>query len=242
MTRKSSTAWDTKPHKPIFYGPIARIADRWAGRRDGKAGIPPLPAEPVEPTDPQIGITPYLEIRKRHFLDRAERERRHMLSDLDQTYRQRAELHQKIVGTDDRAADLLKNLEALPEDPPTEVVEDRNVLEQNAHPALVSARRRREYDARRQAVLDEHQNAVANARALRVTEAQLDETVAVRERILAGRVRQLHEHTQRRCGTYRRALVHKHPDGVAVMPFLDLALPALPGWLHAPSATLPAAA
>ena len=55
--------------------------------------------------------------------------------------------------------------------------------------------------------------------------------IITREQILATRVRQLHEHTLRRCGTYKHHLVRKHPDGNALIEFLDLALPTLPGWL-----------
>jgi hypothetical protein len=55
--------------------------------------------------------------------------------------------------------------------------------------------------------------------------------IITREQILATRVRQLHEHTLRRCATYRHHLVHKHPDGNALIPLLDLALPTLPDWL-----------
>ena len=53
MTRKSSTTWDTKPHKGIFYSPAARFVDWRAGRRDGDLAIPDLPAGPVETVDPR---------------------------------------------------------------------------------------------------------------------------------------------------------------------------------------------
>lgn len=54
--------------------------------------------------------------------------------------------------------------------------------------------------------------------------------IAAREEILATRVRQLHEHTPRRWGTYQRHLVREHPVGAALIPFLNPALPTLPDW------------
>ena len=93
------------------------------------------------------------------------------------------------------------------------------------------ARRQREHDTRRgkvQAELDQAVAQIARA-ARRGSPAHRDDHR--REQILAARVRQLHEHTLRRCGTYRHHLVRKHPDGHALIPFLNLALPALPDWL-----------
>ena len=53
MTRKPSTTWDTKPHKPIFYGPLARLADRFAGVSNGNAAIPDVPAGRRKPLTPR---------------------------------------------------------------------------------------------------------------------------------------------------------------------------------------------
>lgn len=232
MARKASTDWDTKPHKPIFYGPLARLADRAAGRRDGKAGLPPLPAPPVQaPSQPQA-VTPYLEIRHRHFLDRAEKERRHMLTDLAGTNQAVTAMRQQITGAHERIEEARKLLDGIPEIPPEEKLTSRNAVEQHADEALVRARRQREHDAKRDRVVAEERQAVEAARSLEVQEAQLKGAIAARERILESRVRQLHEHTLRRCGTYKRRLAHYHPDRASIIPYLDLALPALPGWLH----------
>ena len=117
MTRRPSTTWDTKPHKAIFYGPAAWFADRCAGRRDGDAAIPDLPAWAAEATDPRAATTPYLEIRRRHFLDRSEREHRHMLNDLEPVHRQLAAVRQDIAGGEERVTELRKRLDAIPEKP-----------------------------------------------------------------------------------------------------------------------------
>ena len=236
MTRRPPATWDTKPHKPIFYGPLARLADRFAGRGDGNAAIPDVPAGSAEIADPRPAATPYLEIRRRHFLDRSEREHRHMLADLEPVRRQLAALRQDIACGEEKVAELRKRLEAIPVKLDEDALTLRNAVEQHAGEALVRARLQREHDARRGKVLAELEQAVAAVRALRVEEARLAGMIAAREQILAARVRQLHEHTLRRCGTYRHHLVRKHPDGNALIPFLNLALPALPGWLprHGP--------
>ena len=237
MARRSSTAWDTKPYKPIRYGAAARLADLWAGRGDGKAAIPAITAVPTiqsdsaEILDPHVGMTPYLEIRSRHFLDSAERERRRMLTDLDPVYRRRAALRQEVESGDEKVADIRKRLDTIPEMPHDVVLDSRNAVEMHADEALIRARRLREHNAARAMVLAEEQQAVETVRVLRVEEARLTETIMARERILESRVRQLHEHTLRRCGTYLHHLVRKHRDGAGLIPFLDLALPTLPDWL-----------
>lgn len=231
MTRKSSTTWDTKPHKAIFYSPVAWFVDWRAGRRDGDAAIPDLPAGSAETADPRAATTPFIEVRRRHFLDRSEREHRHMLNDLEPVHRQLAALRQDITGGEEKVAQLSKRLEAIPENPEEAALTRRNAVEQHIDEALVRARRRREHDARRATVLAELEQAVAKVRAMRVEEARLEGMITSREKILATRVRQLHEHTLRRCATYQHHLVRKHPDGNALIGFLNLALPALPGWL-----------
>jgi hypothetical protein len=229
--RTGSPASNGGPSRPIRYGPLARLSDRWAAWRDGSAGVPPV-APGADPGDKRLGLTPYLEIRNRHFLDWAERERRRMLTDLDETYRTRAEVRQQIVGADERAAAIRKHLDSLPAEHPDPV--RRNAIEQQAPEALVRARRRREFEKERAEVIRLDQEAAERARELRVEEARLSETIAARERVLNSHVRQLHAHSLRRCGTYKRHIVHHHPDGTAVMPYLDLALPALPDWAQGP--------
>jgi hypothetical protein len=225
-------ASDDGPSKPIRYGPLARLSDRWAARRDGNAGVPPV-RPGADPTDRRLGVTPYLEIRNRHFLDWAERDRRRMLTDLDGTYRRRAEVRQEIVGADERAAAIRKLLDSMPEDHPDPV--RRNAIEQHAPEELIRARRRREWEDERSKLARADQEAAERARQLRVEEARLSETIAARERVLNSRVRQLHAHSLRRCGTYKRHIVHHHPDGTAVLPYLDLALPSLPDWVESPN-------
>jgi ABC transport system ATP-binding/permease protein len=232
--QRAPTDWDTKPHRPIRYGLGARLSDIWAGRSDGKNGLPPLP-EHNGPPGPGEGHTPYLAIRKHHFLDPAERERRHAWSDLTATYERLSSLDQEIAEAEERAVEARKQLDDMPVHPPESELTKRNVVEQHADEALIRARRQREHDKRRALLIAKDQQAGEAVRALRVQQAQLAGVIAARYRILEGRVRQLHEHTWRRSRTYQRHLVRRHPDGQALLPYLDLALPALPDWLTSPS-------
>lgn len=234
MARGSSTSLDDKPLKPLPYGLLARFSDIWAARRDGRAEVPPLPADGLrpDPADRGLGVTPYMEIRNRHFLDRAERERRRMLIEIEAPSRMCAEIHQRVIGAGERASEARKALDRMPGDPPD--LDRRNVLEQHAHEALVRARRGREFDAERLRMLKLEQDAIKEASDLRAGEAELSEQIAARKRILDSRVRQLHHHALRRCGTYVRHIVHHHPDGSAVIPYLEMARPTLPDWLASP--------
>jgi hypothetical protein len=211
---------------------FARLSDRWAGRKDGKFGMPvvpePLPAAP----DPSLGVTPYLEIRNRHYLDRAARERRRMEIDVAPARQRLGELRRQIASADAKVTEIQKRLEGIPEVPDENVLSSRNVVEQHAHAALVRARRQREHSAERGKVVLEERRALDAARALRIEEGRLEESIIIRWRILDCRVRQLHQHTLRRCATYKRLLVQKHPDGPAVIPLLDLFMPALPEWIE----------
>jgi hypothetical protein len=233
-TGMSSAFLDDKPPKALPYGPLARLSDIWAAWRDGRAEVPPLPADGdrLDPADTRLGITPYMEIRNRHFLDRAERERRRMLIETEGPSRTRAEVHQNVMGAEERARVARKFLDSMPNDPPDLV--RRNVLEQHAHEALIRARRIREFNDERLKMLKMEQDAIREASALRAEEAELSERIAAREQIVGSRVRQLHHHALRRCGTYIRHIVHHHPDGSAVIPYLEMARPTLPDWIQGP--------
>ena len=151
-----------------------------------------------------------------------------MLTDLADIYRMQAEVAEQVAAAEKQAIAARKLLESMPEGPPEPT--RRNAVEQQAPESLIRARRRREFEAECARLVALDQQAVESARELRVREAQLSETIAARERILDSRVRQLLHHSLRRCGTYMRHMVH-HPDGTAVIPYLDLAMPSLPDWI-----------
>ncbi|MGD0936348.1 MAG: hypothetical protein ABR922_17480 [Streptosporangiaceae bacterium] len=231
MARRSPAGLNGESPGPVRYGPLARLSDIWAARRDGNAEVPLLSTltSSAHPAGPGTAVTPYMEIRHRHFLDWAEREHRRMLTDMEGTYRARAEVHQKIAAAEERAASARKVLDGMPNEPPEPA--RRNVVEQHVHEALVRSRRLREFMAERDKVLALEQKAMEEADQLRAEETRLSETITARERILDSRVRQLLHHSLRRCGTYTRHIVHHHPDGSAVVPYLEMARPSLPDWL-----------
>ncbi len=232
MTGRSPAGWASGPCRAILYGPIARVADRWAGITDGRAGQPAMPSDLATAPPLRGGATPYLEVLNRHFLDRAERERLQADIDIAPISERLRLVCAKAAAADEKVTEIRKRLDAFPEAPDDTVLTRRNVLEQDADELLVRTRRQREYTAIRARIVAEEQLAVDDARGLCIEEGRLAEAIAARERIAATRVRRLHEHTRRRCATYQRRLVHKHPKGPAVIPVLELALPSLPPWVQ----------
>jgi hypothetical protein len=161
----------------IRYGLIARFSDIWSARRDGHSVIPPLPGPGS--TIPYLVllntiITPYMHAHNRHFVDRAELERRKMHIELAEIYQRQAKIKEEVAGAEAQAASL------------------------------------------------------------RAEAAGIDAKIAAREEILYAQVRQLHQHALLRCGTYMQHIVHYHPEGSAVIPYLKLALPELPEWIPVP--------
>jgi hypothetical protein len=227
----SAGARDPGPLKPIRYGPAARLADRWAGRVDGKAGIPPVPAELPDRPDPSLGATPYVDVRVQHFHDQAEREHRHGIHALEASYTRLAELDRRIAHAREVATELGLRLDEIPVQAPPDVMKARNGVEQHAPEELIRARRQREHTAVRNKIAAEQRQARAILRDLEAERDQLARAVDVAHRIITSRVRQLHRHTLRRIGTYRRRLQRSHAAGPAVLPLFDMSLPGLPGWV-----------
>lgn len=227
-----------RPHKAITYGLIARAADCLAGAADGRAGQPVVPSDP-DTAPLQGGVTPYLEMLNRHFGDRAERERLQADIAIAPLSQERERVRALAGAADEKVTESRKRLDAFGETPDAAALNKRNVLEQNADELLVRTRRQREHAAGRARLLAQEQQALDEARRLRVEEGRLTEAIAARERIASTRVRRLHAHTLRRCATYLRHLVHKHPDGPAVIPVLELALPSLPTWVQGSTQRVP---
>ena len=157
-----------------------------------------------------------------------------MQSDLASTYQRLSSLDQEIAEAEERAVEARKQLDDMPVQPAEHDLVKRNAVEQHADEALIRTRRQREHDQHRAPLITKDQQAAEAVRALRIQRAQVIGLISARRRILEGRVRQLHEHTWRRSRTYQRHLVRRHPDGQALLPYLDLAMPSLPDWLTSP--------
>jgi len=239
MARTSSPAHD-RPRDDLPYGLFDRLADIVAAWRDGRAGAPPLPepGQPYDPADPRLGMTPFLEIRNRHFGEQAEREHERMLNELAVTFRRRTEIKALISDAEERAKELhihLEGMPAAPAGPP-----DPNALEMQlgVSEPLIRARRQREFTRERRRIADLEEDALKAAAELRREDSDLAGKIETRERIRDARVRQLLQHSRRRCGTYMQHIVHHHPDSSAVLHYLELRLPTAPDWLPQPATTV----
>ena len=215
---------DKEPAGAIRYGLLARLADIWAARRDGNAVMPPLWSAD--------GMTPYMEVRNRHFRDWAEREYQRMLAETAQLKTQQAHLRQQIAEAERGAAAVRGDLAAMGTTPAN--LDHQNVIEKKlkTDPTLTRSRRRLEFNRERGKALAREQAARRTVAELAAQEAELAEAISAHERIFHARVRQLLQHSLRRCAAYMQHIVHYHPDGAAVIPCLQLALPSEPKWLR----------
>jgi hypothetical protein len=144
MARRERTFWETKPHKPIRYGLLLRLADWRAGRSDGKSGIPPLP--PISPDEmPAALITPYLEPLYQSYRGSTDAENLAALRDVADALVRRRILQRDIAEQQERSLACQKQLEAMPDTPDETILSQRNSTEQHADPLLVRTRRLREY-------------------------------------------------------------------------------------------------
>jgi hypothetical protein len=226
--------------RPHLYSFPARLADRRAGVRDGRSGIPVVALAASRSPEGPGGVTPYIEGLNRQYRDRVEKARRHLVADTSGLRQREQALAAQIAVADEHVVGVRKALDGTPVTPDEAVLSRRNAVEQEAHEALVRDRRLREHSAARARLLAAEQAAVSSVAALRIEAALIKQLISSHEQILDCRVRQLHQHVLRRAATYKRFLVHKHPDGPAVIPQLDLGFPALPEWLIArdvPAAT-----
>jgi hypothetical protein len=231
MSRKEQTFWEVKPHRPIRYGWLARVADWRAGRYDGRTVIPQLPSVPPEELSAPL-ITPYLEPLNQSYQGSAEAENMIALRDVADPLVRRRILQRDIAEREDRSRTIQKQLDSLPEIPDDSVLSRRNATEQHADPLLVRARRLREYTAvraRAQAAKDRNDEEIL---ALLTEFSEVSETIAIRGRALAVMVAQMRAHAMRRRGHYLRHLVRQHPDGPALIPYFGLSTPELPSWLE----------
>jgi hypothetical protein len=230
MARRNRTFWEAKPQKPIRYGAFGRLADRRAGRSDGKSGKPPLPAVRTEdlPTDL---ITPYLESIYQIYKGSTEAESRTALRDVADAIVRRRVLQKNIASREERSRNIQKQLDAMPEIPDDTFLGQRNATEQHADAVLVRTRRLREYTAAREKIQTEMDQSDEKIVDMLAEFAEASENVAVRRQALAIRVAQMRAHALRRRGCYLRHLESHHPDGPALSLYFDFSPPDLPSWL-----------
>lgn len=231
MTRRKRTFWDAKPHKPIRYGLLARVADRRAGRTDGKNEIPAKPTGP-----PEQALTPlttaYLDSLNHGYQDRAQSENLSAVRDVADPLVRRRILQRDIAELEDKSQRVQKQLDATPEMPEESVLTERHATEQHADPLLVRTRRLRDYRADRAKLQAQKDRTDEELRARQVERAEAIETIAVRKRALVIRVTRLGAHANRRRSAYVRHLTKQHPNGPVLITYFDLTSPQVPDWLE----------
>jgi hypothetical protein len=175
--------------------------------------------------------TPYLDTLNQSYQDTAQAENLTVLRDVADALVRRRILGRDIAEREDKSRSIQKQLDAMPDVPDDSVLCQRNAIEQHADPLLVRARRLREYTAVRAKVQATKDQADEEVQARQIEIAEVSETIAVRKHALVIRVTRMRAHAMRRRGHYLRHLLHKHPEGLALITYFDLSSPQLPNWL-----------
>ncbi len=227
--------WAAPPPKPMRYPPHHRLADAWHGWRDGRKGIPVIPAALLDLADGyteeqrQLVGTPRLEVLRRRCAEliNVERERhdRSLIGAVGP-----AALAASIDSRQ-QAVDELRAQLAVRQTPPDDLaLKERRSAEAERPDLLVRNRRLAEH-ARR---LHTAASALAAAEQRR-DEARERQVVTAQdhyhgERIVAARARRIHEHHWRRAAAYWQQLVRSHELGPQLNAMLRPVGPDLPSW------------
>ncbi|AHH97322.1 ATP-binding cassette domain-containing protein [Kutzneria albida] len=206
------------------YDPVARLADRWHGWRDGSAGIP-LPGRAPLSTPHRDRLTgwactQYEQERLRYQAIHADYQRRRARA-LD-----RLRQAESVLG---RARERARELAVQPEDG---VLTHRRPGEERRAAPEIRRRRLREHArgllTARQAVRAARTEVQDSKRELAATQTWLRrqaEGVGERVRVVQARC-------HRRLASYRSELVRSHPRAGLVAQAMDLLEPTLPEWLR----------
>jgi hypothetical protein len=228
MAREAPDRWREKPAKPLRYPLWQRLNDRIAGRRDGKSGIP------ASSDDEAPAVTPYHAALARQFNGAADKEHLNMEIETFDQAKQLDDLNNRIINAEQQRADARKRLEEMPATAPEEVLRVRNAVELHLPEEVGRTRRQREYDKKRQPLVDAEAEAERQAQRLRLEHGRLAAEVATTRRIFATRARLHYAHAERRCHTYERQLLRYHPNAAELNARLPLWRPQLPPWARDP--------
>jgi hypothetical protein len=223
MARKAPDRWRKrfgKPRYPIWQ----RLADRIAGIRDGKAGIPALHEAG------NSALTPYHSILARQFDGAADHERLDMEID---TYTLRGQLNglsSQIPEAKNEAESSSEQLRQLPATAPEELLKVRNAVELHLPEEVARTRRQREYDQKRTPIVTAESKAWRKLRQLQAERGRVAENIEKIRQIFATRARLHYDHAERRCHTYELHLLRRHPKRAELVTRLPLWRPQLPPW------------
>jgi ABC-type multidrug transport system ATPase subunit len=219
-----------RPVGPVRYGPFARLADWYHGRRDGRMALP----DP-ERTARSTPTRDYLAERTRDAY-----EHEHLWYERD---RARAAQELAAVAAElDRAGERLERARAhareLAAGTNTQHTAERRGGEWRTDPRIVRDRRRTEYTRRVRRAEAAATAAEGERDAVADRLVRIQEDIARRSMVATARVTRLREHCAQRLSVYRRALLRHHPRPGWTSLAIDAAPPPLPDWLSAtPSAT-----
>jgi DNA repair exonuclease SbcCD ATPase subunit len=234
---------DQFQREPIPYPALQRMADRREGKRDGRRGIPVLPAESF--AGQELGaMTPYLDRLRRDCWLRIRQEQAGLEAARAGPARQLETLRQRIADADEGLADLRKQIEDMPPHPPGDPPPAPGPTYAKGKPDREEMGRRRQqraYDARQQAhdarrrdLETQAQRASTELKQMRAEAAELAQTIAGQERITAAAIEELREHAQLRASAYLGGLVDKHDEGKILNAILQPFLSGQVDWLTAP--------
>lgn len=235
FTRGRGHTWTSAPAKPIRYSLFQRIADRRTGRRDGRSGIPVVPADLLSAGGTDGSPPPVFDTGR---LKELTARYRGAVTAVDATFQrfceEQAEARNaafaKLKLAESRLARAQAAYDEAAEPLTHEQLNTRRITESPLSDVHVRQRRRGEYDRARQAAAEqfdaaqqEFQDATA---ALRTIDMMIDGS---RERA-AGQARRLHWHAQRRAQVYWQHLVRVHPHGDVLNGRIEPAEPERPDW------------
>jgi hypothetical protein len=215
--------------RPVFYGPLARWADRRAARADADHDIygPLLEDADEAPTAPQL-VPPYIGSLNHRFGEQANAVRyclQELIKSLDA---ERVTALEQIAVLDHRLSQVGAQLDAFPVSAPPEMLTRRNSVEHSKPAELVAARNQRDWQARRKVYEQKEADLTARRQSLADRVAVLTGKITAAKRTAAAIIQRHHEHARRRGHAYQRSLLQHHQGGAALLAVLDFAAPPLP--------------
>lgn len=239
--RDAGHPWTAPPARAIRYPLTERLADWHAGRRDGRLGLPAVPAELLDvgpkslaaaaPEKTEISTNWLEELRHAHH-GRMQGELNAFLEFSDGLYARQTEASGQMLAADAAVAKRREEVEKArkaPSEPelgacrPAETKHGRS-------PELVRRRRLGEHERRLHRAEEHLAAAETDAMKARAALDMLDRMVRGRWSLTVVRARRLHEHAQRRAHVYWRHLVQTHPQGDVLNGMLARVGPDLPEW------------
>lgn len=216
--------WTARPARPVWYGPAARLADRWAAARDARVGLPDLEA------DGKLG-TARCEYLGRVARDRAEREWLAYQAACADLLIRLGSSAGRLSAARESLHTARRDLAAMPAEPPAEQLAERRRGEARTEPSVVRARRMREHAKARGSLLAQVRQAQERLATLEGEVANLEAQVQVRFQVAQTRARRVVEHMRRRGAAYLERLARRHPRGGALYASWNPDWPELPDWV-----------